>query len=402
MDIVIIANFCMDFSESDNGRFSYLATMLSQNHRVELITSRFYHITKKHRNTVSEHPYKITLIDEPGYEKNICLKRFYSHYIWGRNVKKYLKNRKKPDVIYCAVPSLTAPLAVAKYCEQSNIEFIVDVQDLWPEAFQMVFNIPGISNIIFAPFKWMADGIYKRADEIVAVSQTYVDRALSVNKKCKTGHSVFLGTELKTFDENAKKSTVLKKSEEEIWLGYCGTLGKSYDLKCVMDAMNILKRDNLKLIVMGNGPQRNEFEEYASQKNLDVLFTGRLPYDTMCGLLKECDIMVNPIIGTSVASIINKHADYVATGRPIVNTQQSPEFIKLIEEYEMGYSVPSGNSAEFAEAVSKLVNNSELRNQMGLGARKCAEELFDRKATYLELIKVIEDCPTGGDTCKIL
>lgn len=28
MDVVIIANFCMDFSETDNGRFRYLANLL--------------------------------------------------------------------------------------------------------------------------------------------------------------------------------------------------------------------------------------------------------------------------------------------------------------------------------------------------------------------------------------
>lgn len=49
MDIVIIANYTMDFSKSDNGRFSYLANLLSADNRVEIVTSEFYHITKKER-----------------------------------------------------------------------------------------------------------------------------------------------------------------------------------------------------------------------------------------------------------------------------------------------------------------------------------------------------------------
>lgn len=395
MNILMVAHFTTMPEEAGNNRFNYLAERLSEKgHKVTLVTTSFSHNAKTQRlnkNIMASGGYDIELCYEPGYKKNISLKRFYSHYIWGNNVKKCLKRRRKPDVIYCAVPSLTAPLAIVKYCKENDIRCIIDIQDLWPEAFQMVLNIPIIKHFLFAPFKWMADRIYKNADEIVAVSQTYVNRALQVNKKCKRGHAVFLGTELKKFDENSKKNKVLKKPKEEIWLGYCGTLGKSYDLTCVIDAMDILKRDNLKLIVMGDGPQRNKFEEYAIRKKASVLFTGRLPYEDMCGLLKECDIMVNPIIGTSVASIINKHADYVATGRPIINTQQSPEFIKLIEEYEMGYSVSSGNSAEFAEVVNKLADNPDLRNRMGSGSRKCAEELFDREKTYSELIKIIED-----------
>ena len=51
MDIVILANFCGDFSEKDNGRFLYLAKLLAENHNVELITSDFFHIKKKTHKT---------------------------------------------------------------------------------------------------------------------------------------------------------------------------------------------------------------------------------------------------------------------------------------------------------------------------------------------------------------
>ena len=197
MDILIIANFTYDFSALDNGRFSYLAKMLSESNEVEVVTSSFYHPSKKTRVPVEINTgYKVTFIDEPGYPKNVCLKRFWSHYKWGRNLLEYLKGRKKPDVIYCAVPSLTGPYLAAKYCEKENIRFVIDVQDLWPEEFQMVLNIPVISDIIFFPFKILADGIYKRADAICAVSDTYCQRAARVNNKVKETTTVFLGTEL--------------------------------------------------------------------------------------------------------------------------------------------------------------------------------------------------------------
>lgn len=49
----------------------------------------------------------------------------------------------------------------------------------------MVFHIPIISNIIFYPLKKMADNVYKSADDIIAVSETYVNRAEKVNKNIK-------------------------------------------------------------------------------------------------------------------------------------------------------------------------------------------------------------------------
>ena len=52
-------------------------------------------------------------------------------------------------MIYCAVPSLTGPYLISRYCKKNKIKFIIDIQDLWPEAFKMVFDVPIIKDIIF-------------------------------------------------------------------------------------------------------------------------------------------------------------------------------------------------------------------------------------------------------------
>ena len=384
MDILIISEFCEDFSQSDNDRFFYLAKLLGRDNQLEFITSSFRHTTKSHRDKPTElYKFRITFIDEPGYPRNVCLKRFFSHYVWGKNVAKYLKNRKKkPDVVYCAVPSLTGPNRVAKYCEKNDIRFVIDVQDLWPEAFQMIVNIPVISNIAFAPFKALANGIYKRADAVCAVSDTYCQRVISVNKKCRETVTVFLGTELATFDKYASEKPIMTKLDGEIWLAYCGTLGSSYDLTCVIDALALLNDPQVRFIVMGDGPKKTEFEKHAEEKKISVTFTGRLPYNQMCSLLASCDITVNPIMHNAAQSIINKHADYAASGLPVVNTQECEEYRNLVDEFYMGFNCRNNDAGDLAEKIQLLVNDQQLRYEMGKNSRRCAEERFDRASTY--------------------
>ena len=394
-DIVIIANFCRDFSETDNGRFMYLCKELGRKNNVEIITSDFSHSAKKHKEPlVHNWPFTITFLHEPGYKKNISVQRFASHNAWGKEVKKYLEKRKKPDVIYCAVPSLTGPYKAAKYCDKNDIRFIIDIQDLWPEAFQMVLNIPGVSNVVFAPFKHRADEIYKRADVVCGVSQRYVDRALSVNGKCKSGHAVFLGTNLETFDNNVEsaKPVIMKENDSELWLGYCGSLAASYDIPCVIQALRILKDKGAqtpKFIVMGDGARKTEFVNDAQVAGVDAVFLGKLPYNQMCAQLVQCDMVVNPIVKGSAASIINKHGDYASSGLPVINTQDSLEYRELIEEYHMGLNCENGNAEDVADKILKLVENEELRKEMGINARRCAEEKFDRGCSYKELIDCI-------------
>lgn len=392
MNILIVANFTRDFSATDNGRFLYLAKKLAEEHQVEIVTTTFSHGAKAPKKPIIiKYPFKITMLKEPGYKKNVCIKRFYSHYIWGRNLKKYLKTIEKPDVVYCAVPSLTGPSYTAKYCKRTGTRFIIDIQDLWPEAFKMVCKIPIISTIAFFPFFYLADSIYKSADSICAVSQTYVNRALKVNCKCKSGTTVFLGTNLDVFDTYARQVPILHKPDNEIWLAYCGTLGSSYDIICVLDALDILSKKNIKpkFIIMGDGPKRKEFEHYSSMKDIDVIFTGSLSYDQMVSLLCQCNIAINPIRHIAAQSITNKHADYAASGIPVVSTQENEEYRELVDTYQMGFNCRNNDAADLAQKLEILILNEGLRKWMGSNARRCAEEKFNRKNSYTALLDEI-------------
>ncbi len=395
-NIVIIANFCGDLSdENNNNRFIYLCRELSLNNNVELITTDFIHAKKIYREKSNvDFPFKITYLHEPGYKKNVSIRRFYSHYRWGKIVNRYLNQLDEPDVIYCAIPSLTAPFHSAKYCKKKNIKFIIDIQDLWPEAFKMILNIPIIGNIIFFPFQHRANKIYKQADEIIAVSEQYVKRALSVNKKAAKGQAVYIGTKLDKYDESAMNQPVVAKPKDEIWIGYCGTLAISYDIPNLIKAIHILNKKkiyNLRLIIIGDGSYREQFENFANETGVKALFTGKLSYDQMCAQLNECDIVVNPIKHGSAASIINKHADYAASGRPVVNSQENTEYRELIEQYSMGLNCNNEDAVDMAEKLEIIISDDELRIKMGKNARLCAEEKFDRSHTYKQITNMINE-----------
>lgn len=391
MDILVISHFESTSNEGGNSRFRYLAELLEINrdNHVELITSDFTHITKRRRE--KENAANITLIHEPGYSRNVSFKRLFSHYVMGHNLKTYLNLRKQPDVIYCAVPSLSVAQAAAHYAKDKRVRFIIDVQDIWPEAFRIVFNIPHISDIAFWPMNRMANRVYCQADAVVAVSDTYLKRALQVNKQCKEGLSVYLGTKREEFDRYACKR---KRSDKDciIRLVYIGTLGHSYDLKLVFDAMEILKNcgiDQIQFVVLGSGPLGRAYEEYVKEKKISVLFMGRLAYPEMVKQLTECDIAINPIQHGSAQSIINKVADYALAGLPVISTQECQEYRNIIRTYQCGFNCENGNAKDMADKIKYLLDHKEERLIMGENSRRAGEELFDREKTYQSIIDLI-------------
>lgn len=401
MRVVIIANFTRVLDGERENRFSYLAdAFATRGHEVELVITDFYHGTKSSRPTplYEKYPFKITMCHEPGYSKNVSIKRLYSHYIWGRNVRKHLEHIDKPDVIYCAMPSLTAAGKAADYCRKNKIKFVTDLQDLWPEAFQMAIHNKYLQKLFF-PMEMLANRSYRQSNLAVAVSDTYVNRTLSVNKTGAKGLSVFLGHDGALFDAGVGKYKVARK-DDELLLCYIGSMSESYDIPSVLEALKIVKEKNLskqpiKFVLIGDGAFRTKFEEIAKKVYPNSTFLGRKPYEEMAGLLSSCDIAINPIVKGSVASIINKVGDYAQAGIPVINTQESPEYRSLVESYGCGLNCECGNPESIAESIGKLASNAELREKMGNASSRLSGDKFDRRTTYWKIIEAVEGLVEG-------
>lgn len=389
-DVLIIAHFTGD-DDSSNNRFNELARRLSaEGASVELVTSSFSHAKKLQRNwDYGNHDYAITYISEPGYRRNVSPLRLASHAAMAHNLNRYLASRHRPDVLYCAVPSIAISRTAARYAKSNGIRFVIDIQDLWPEAFQMVFDPPVLGTVLYRRMRQQADYIYRSADSIVAVSHTYLRRATTANPSCHDLHVVYLGTDLGRFDELARSGPHPIKPSSERWIAYIGTLGHSYDLVTVIDAVRLARdqgADDLRLIVMGDGPLRNKFERHAKEKEVPADFLGRLDYGSMVRRLLMCDFAVNPIVAQAAGSVINKVADYAAAGLPVLNTQECAEYRDLLESYRAGLNCNNEDARDLSENLLLLHRDDQLREELGANNRRLAEEQFDRARTYLELM----------------
>ena len=394
-DVIIISHFCGFLDGRLTNRFVYLAEFLNEYCNVELITSDFYHTKKIKKKTVMGYSSNITLIEEPGYKKNVSIQRVYSHYVFSQNLKKYLNKREIPDVVYCSIPSISVARVASEYSKKNNITFIIDIQDLWPESFAMKIKNKMVYNLISKPFTYSVNKIYSCADKVVGVSKTFVDKAVSINLNDKEGLAVFIGADMSIFDNYAGNVKNDKKPKDEIWLVYIGTLGHSYDILSAIEGVSLLNEDNLqkkiKFILIGDGPLKKRFKSYAIEKKICAKFLGLLDYPEAVRVLKSCDIAINPIVKGSVATIINKHSDYAMAGLPVVNTQESIEYRQLIDKYQCGINCEVENATQIAEALKKLSNNEKLRIEMGINSRQLAKEKFDRRKTYMALKELIID-----------
>lgn len=385
-------------------RFRYLCEFLvKKGYEVDLITTTFQHWEKKQRDLESvdqkSYPFGIKFIYEPGYRKNIDLRRVRSHKIAAENLRKLLEKEGDYDLIYAEIPPNDVALAAAEYAHRNKIPFVADVNDLWPEAMRMVFDIPIVSNLLFYPLKRDAEKVYSLTSGVIGTSDEYRDRPFLNQKRDVLKETVYVGNEISVFDREAEQhADEVQKEEGTFWVTYAGTIGTSYDIRTmVLAAEELMKQGKTKIRfqILGDGPTRELLENLAKERKIqNVKFTGYVPYEQMAAYLVKSDVLINSFVRKAPQSIVTKIGDYLAAGKPMINTCMSPEFRKKVEQDGFGINIEPEDVRELVNAVEWMYENEAERNDMGNRARKIAEEQFDRPVSYGKIEAMISSLIT--------
>lgn len=394
--IWVIASFTEIENIKNRNRFQYISNELNKNYETHLFTSDFIHIKKQFcdKSVENKYSYNVHLIHEIGYKKNISVKRAISHIFFVLNLKKKIKKMEKPDLIYCAYPIMTSAFFMGKYAKKNNIPFVLDIQDTWPESISAGIDTENyIIKILIYPFTLYANAIYRMADLIIGVSETYAERGRVKNSKAKEFISVYIGAEGNKFDNVKFKN--LKQSNDEIWITYIGTLSHSYDIMTAILAFDMLKENkNIKLHILGDGPEFSKLKDKAEELGLlnkTIFFKGMLSYEDMIDYLKNSDIALNAIKGKALQTITNKFGDYVSAGLPILNCCQAKEVLNLIEKRKLGLNYIPENFESLKEKILEILKNKEKLEEYSKNCKKFAKEKFDRKESYKIIFEKIKN-----------
>ena len=382
-------------------RTSYIAELLVQEgYEVDLLTSTFQHWEKTRRDIANpkyhELPYEVIFIEEPGYSSNINPVRIHSQNVFAKNLNTYLRRYgANYDLIWCQIPPNNIAATAGTFAREQNIPFIVDINDLWPEAMKMVVDIPVLSDFAFSNFVRDAAIAYASATAVVGTSDEYARRCMQDIPH----RTVYVGVDIERFDDGVRRhASIIEKDEDEFWIAYAGSLAKSYDIETLIRACQyaapIIQEErgmHLHLHILGDGPARQHLENVAIRVPGHVTFNGYLDYQIMAAYLAKSDILVNSLIKGAPQSIVSKIADYLCAGKPIINTGESVEFRSKCTQDGFGVNVEPENAIELAGTIVALAGNDALRKQMGARGREIAEKQFNRPIAYREIVELVNE-----------
>lgn len=384
--ILLVAPYVTFPNEPGDNRFISIAQLLSSEYNVTLVTSRFCHILKRQRDkTPIINGVDVVLIDEPGYNANVSFARLYSHNVFCKNFRTFFSlYSEKIDLVYSAYPLIKTNSIIGKLKNQRGYKFIIDVQDVWPEAITGPIPIFSslVGRILISPISSYANKTYAYADALVAVSKTYLERADVNNLPTDHKRVIFIGAnELHYINHNKKNNS------DKLVATYIGTMAGSYDLETVVKAAPLC-HEQVKIQFIGTGPNENQLRNLNNQLGNHVEFLGAKNYKSAMVALCDSDLAINPIVATAQQSITNKLSDYFCCGLPILSCQENQE-VKDLLALGGGKNYKSGNHIDLADHLIAIAQNKSVLCQMSEVNKSIAKERFLRKIAYKSILELI-------------
>jgi len=171
-------------------------------------------------------------------------------------------------------------------------------------------------------------------------------------------------------------------------IGAIGRLWPQKRFKDLIWAADLLKviRDDVHLLIIGDGPQRDRLERYRRQVHIEdrVHFLGHRA--DVADLLPHFDVLW---LGSGYEGLPNVVMEAMAAAVPVVATD-IPGTRDLVQTNVTGYLVPIGDRAGFAKYTQRLLEDEPLRRTLGAaGQTRMRTEfsvatMIDRYANFYE------------------
>lgn len=170
------------------------------------------------------------------------------------------------------------------------------------------------------------------------------------------------------------------------------TKGIIYLVKAIKELNN---NDNIVFIFGGNDyadyPEyKEEILNYIEYNNLQskVKLLGDIEYSIMDEYIKLSDIVIIPSL---MEAISLSALEAMACGKPVISTNVGG-MPQIISENKTGLLVEPRNEIELSKAIMKLVNNSELREQIGKNSRRFVEKTYSWASIANETELIYDKC----------
>ena len=177
-------------------------------------------------------------------------------------------------------------------------------------------------------------------------------------------------------------------SPDEVVIATISFLNPFKNPQTIIEACGLLKRNGLRyrLFVAGDGVLRQELESLSHKLGIDDRVTWLGHFGDPRQLLQACDVFTLASVGEAFGFVLT---EAMACGLPVVATL-SGAIEEIVQDGETGLLVPPRDSAAFATALRRMIEDESLRKSMGTRGQMRIKERFTMEVVVSNTIQFYE------------
>lgn len=212
-----------------------------------------------------------------------------------------------------------------------------------------------ILNLIIILLEWSCAKI---TDTFVAKSEnirdSYLSKSIGSREKY---HIIPHGIETNKF----KKADKIRRFNDSVVLLYVGRVVKGKGIEDLLEAVDRIRRDDLCILIAGEGPDRDRLESIVQDRELSD-FAEFLGYrDDVPELMTTADVLVLPSYREGTPRVIT---EALAAGTPVLSTRIAgiPDQVR---DGETGVLINPGSVSEIERNIKHICENIDRWQEMG-------------------------------------
>lgn len=299
------------------------------------------------------------------------------HYL-AQSVDIYVREaqRRRVGVIHSASNYVTA-LPALMAARRLGVPFVYEVRGLW-EVTELSNRPDWAQSDRFRLSARMEALVAKEADAVLAITSQVADEL--VRRGVDRAKIDLLPNSVDTDVFTAMPPVAglrqrLKIDEKAVVVGYSGSLVAYEGLEDLLAAIRIMQVNgtNVHLVVVGDGKQLSELKSLATELSISniVSFVGRVAAASVPDYVSIFDIMPCPRRSLPVTEMVSplKPLEAMASGKAVVLTDLAPLRDLAGDNEERALICTDGDPQSLADAMTRLVQDVDLRSSTGRRAR---------------------------------
>lgn len=274
----------------------------------------------------------------------------------------------KNDVIVAIVPNANDVMIVPLLSRRINpkLRLVVDFHGITPPHYHK-----SLRRQIIEFYRLMTAKLLSKRSDFLVVHSNYMQQEILRRFQVKST-VIPLGIDTRSFNSKVNGGATKKgiNLNSDFVLLYVGRLVPHKRIHLLLEALFKLKDENTKLLIVGDGPEKETLEKYAKARNLmdRVFFAGRVPDADLPRYYKACDVFVTASLHEGVCVPI---LEAFACGKPAI----VPDVSAMPETLGDGGLIYQGNSLDsLVEKIKILRDNADLRHELGRRGLKIASQ----------------------------